>query len=242
MALPHTRATLVHGLQDLGVRSGDLLFAHSSFNSLEPVEGGAGTVVRAVEEVIGPEGLLLMPSFNLVAPERRAATWEIATTPSNVGWLTEFFRRMPGTWRSDHYSHSVAARGRGAAALVADHRRREGYRSPWDLEPWGRTYGTHSPMFRAWKAGGKILMLGVDYVSSTYIHFAEVIYWNRRLELDPTAAYLALNREAIGAFWEREGRLRRGLVGAAECRLFPIQDYVRTLLEEILRDLEPYLT
>ena len=242
MALPHTRAKLVQDLQDLGVGAGDLLFVHSSFKSLGPVEGGAGTVVRALEEAIGPEGLLLMPSFNLVDREKRAATWDLATTPSTVGWLTEFFRRMPGTSRSDHYSHAVAARGRGGAAFVGDHLCREGYRSPWDLEPWGRTYGAHSPMYRAWQAGGKILMMGVDYDTSTYIHLVEVIHWNRWLECDSGAAYQGFKRVGLGAFWERVGRLKRGRVGAAECRLFPIQDYIRTLLEEIERDLEPYLS
>ena len=52
MALPHTRAKLVQDLQGLGIGSGDLLFVHSSFKSLGPVEGGAGTVVRALLEEI----------------------------------------------------------------------------------------------------------------------------------------------------------------------------------------------
>ena len=37
------------------------------------------------------------------------------------------------------------------------------------------SFGTHSPMFRAYKANAKLLMLGVDYNSSTYIHFVEVV-------------------------------------------------------------------
>ena len=44
----HTRETLTHDLKNLGVELGDTLFIHSSFKSLGPVEGGAGTVVNAL--------------------------------------------------------------------------------------------------------------------------------------------------------------------------------------------------
>ena len=54
-------------------------------------------------------------------------------------------------------------------------------RIPVGQPPWGKTYGTHSPMFRAYKTNAKLLMLGVDYESSTYAHLVEVIHWNKRL-------------------------------------------------------------
>jgi aminoglycoside 3-N-acetyltransferase len=239
--IPHTIASLARDLLALGVTPGDLLFIHSSFKSMGPVEGGAGTVVGALEEAVGPKGLILMPSFNLVEGPRRAETWEIETTPSTVGWLTEYFRRMPGTVRSDHYSHSVAARGQGAEEFVSGHCRQEGLRSPWDLEPWGRTYGRHSPMYRAYEAGGKLLMLGVDYTSSTYVHLVEVLLWNRRLAGDSGAPYPGLDRPALGEFWDREGDLRRGSIGDAACRLYSIRAYVDRLLPEVDRNPSLYL-
>ena len=199
------------------------------------------TVVDALEDAVGQEGLILMPSFNLVEGDKRAKTWNIESTPSTVGWLTEFFRRMPDTFRSDHYSHSVAARGKGAKKFVADHLSREGCKSPWDREPWGKTYGSNSPMYRAYQAGGKILMLGVDYNSSTYIHFVEVIHWNKRLEQNPEAKYPGLNRPALGKFWDRVGNLNRGLVGDSNCRLFQIREYIDTLLCKVEKNLDPYV-
>ena len=183
MASKHTKQTLVYDLGALGVEAGDTLFVHSSFKSLGQVEGGAATVVDALENSVGPDGLILMPSFNLTFPfteqAKRAEVWDLATTPSAVGWLTEYFRKMDGTYRSDHHSHSVAARGRSAQEFVGGHRSREGNSSPWDLDGSGKAFGSNSPMFRAYKAGGKILMLGVDYESSTYIHFVETLYWAR---------------------------------------------------------------
>ena len=240
-----TGGRLESDLKELGVSSGDTVFTHSSFRSLGSVEGGAATVVAAMQGCIGPDGLLLMPSFNLVKRARRRDTWDVESTPSTVGWLTEFFRRMPGTFRSDHYSHSVAARGPGAEAFVADHLRREGLPSPWDEDPWGKTYGTHSPMFRAYRANGLLLMLGVDYESSTYCHVVEVLYWDRLRAADPEAGYPVLDRHTLGAFWDADaaadGRLLRGRVGEAECRLFRIGTYVDALLAEVERSPNAYL-
>ena len=233
MTRPHTRQTLAKALDTLGVEPGDLLFIHTSFTSLGPVAGGAETVINALKQAVGTQGLILMPSFNLIDKEKRTEVWNVRTTPSTVGWLTEYFRRMPGTFRSDHPSHSVAARGKGAAAFVSGHLERAGYRSPWDRKGWGRTYGTHSPMSRAYRKNGKLLMLGVDYASSTYVHFVEVVLWNQRRSKDAAAEYPRIDRPAIGAFWDGVGRMRRGPVGDAACRLFRIGDYVDTLLHEV---------
>ena len=242
MKTPYTREKLVQDFTHLGIEQGDTLFIHSSFKSLGPVDGGAGTVISAIEDAIGQEGLILMPTFSLLpSREERVESWDIEKTPSTVGWLTEFFRQMPGTYRSNHYSHAVAARGKGARAFVSEHLRREGYQSPWDHHPWGKTYGTHSPMFRAYKADAKLLMLGVDYQSSTYIHLVEVIHWNKRLTANSQAEYVGLKRPALGAFWDALGELKQGLVGYSTCRLFQIKAYVDTLLAEVERNPEPYV-
>lgn len=242
MKTPYTREKLIQDFSNLGIEKADMLFIHSSFKSLGQVEGGAGTVISALEAVIGQDGLILMPSFNLLpSREERVGFWDVEKTPSTVGWLTEFFRQMPGTYRSDHYSHSVAARGKGAKAFVADHLRCDGYQSPWDYPPWGKTYGTHSPMFRAYKADSKLLMLGVDYQSSTYIHLVEVIYWNKRLTGDAEAGFIGLNRPALGAFWDGLGNLKQSQVGDSDCRLSNIKTYVDTLLAEVERNPKPYI-
>ena len=97
---PYNSCNLTCDLRRLGVEAGDILFVHSSFKSLGPVEGGAESVIKALEDAIGPEGLLLMPSFNLVTWELRPETWDINSTPSTVGWITEQFRQLPGVYLS----------------------------------------------------------------------------------------------------------------------------------------------
>lgn len=225
----------------LGVEKGDVLFVHSSFKSLGPVEGGAAAVIAALENAVGPQGLILMPSFNLKKThEERIATWDIKNAPATTGYITEFFRTMPGTYRSDHYSHSVAARGKGAREFVSGHLRKEGLQSPWDREPWGKSYGEASPMILAYNANGKVLMIGVDYRSSTYIHVMEVRYWNMMLRQDPKAEYRWFKKEEVGAYWDKHGRMSRGRVGDSDCRLFRIRDYVDTMLGLAVDDINTW--
>ena len=99
-----TRESLASDAAGLGIEAGDTIFVHSSLKSIGPVNGGASSVVGALEDVLGHEGLLLMPSFNLLPKggEARAQNWDRNTTPSSAGWITEFFRTMPGTVRHDH--------------------------------------------------------------------------------------------------------------------------------------------
>jgi aminoglycoside 3-N-acetyltransferase len=238
---PYDSGRLVGDLASLGVAHGDVLFVHASFKSLGQIDGGATTVVQSLELALGQAGLLLMPSFNLIGGrDQRAESWDIKTSPSTVGWLTEYFRSMPGTFRSDHYSHSVAARGRGAEAFVADHLSDGGMASPWDRSPWGKTYGADSPMIRAYDRGGKILMIGVDYETSTYCHVVEATYWALRLQDAPAAGFVWLDRDRLGGYWEQNGKLNRGMVGDADCRLIDIRTFVDDLLEAVKADPDAY--
>ena len=82
MKTPYTREKLTQDFTDLGIEKRDTLFIHSSFKSLGPVDSGAGTVISALEEAIGQDGLILMPTFNLQpSREERVASWDVATTP-----------------------------------------------------------------------------------------------------------------------------------------------------------------
>jgi aminoglycoside 3-N-acetyltransferase len=233
--MAHQQLDIELSLQALGVRAGGVLFVHSSYKSLGAVEGGATAVIAALECALGPSGTLLMPSFNMASRNRteRAASWDRDSTPSSVGYLTEYFRRMEGTLRSDHYSHSVAARGRDAAWITGGHEDTAGWISPWDRSPWGRTYGINSPMLRALEKDASVLMLGVDYECVTYSHVAEVCDYNRRLAIAPAAPYLFVNRHVVGEWWDSCGDVARGRVADAECRLFSARAFVERLVAEL---------
>jgi aminoglycoside 3-N-acetyltransferase len=236
-----SQQSLTRDLTALGVRSGDVLFVHSSFKSLGAVEGGAASVIGALIKVLGAEGTLLMPSFNLVGSmEERAARWDIGDTPSSVGYLTEYFRRMPGVLRSDHYSHSVAARGAQADWITRDHLSQRGAPSPWDREPWGRTFGSDSPFARGLEAGVKVLLLGVDYGCLTYVHLVETLHRAARAVGNPLAKHWYVKREVCGAWWEEHGEIARGSIGDAPSLLFFAQSFVEALLAETLQHPQKY--
>ena len=96
-------------------------------------------------------------------------------------------------------------------------------------------------MLKAYDADGKLMMLGVDYTSSTYMHVVVARHWHHRRQTDPDAAYEWIKREALGAYWDSLGRMNRGQLGDADCRLFGIRDFVDTLLEAVEREPDTFL-
>jgi aminoglycoside 3-N-acetyltransferase len=222
----HTRAQLATQLAGV-LDAGDAVFVHSSYKSIGPVDGGAEAVIGAFQDVLTPTGLLVLPSFNLKpkSQDERAASWDPATTPSSVGWLSEYFRLRADVFRSDHYSHAVAAWGAGAADLVAEHGAQTGMRSDWDREPWGRCYGDRSPMLKLMdRPRSQYLFLGVDYTCGTYFHVAEAIRWNETAEGD----WRWIDRRARGEQVEAAGIMRHFTLGDADCRIADIPTFVAT--------------
>ncbi|HEY7707686.1 MAG TPA: AAC(3) family N-acetyltransferase [Gaiellaceae bacterium] len=120
-----TREDIVASLREVGLREGDGVFLHASLSAFGEIEGGSQTVIDALDEVVGAEGLVAMPAFPLVGGTAEYLStdpvFDVRETPSRMGALTERFRTSPGVVRSLHPTHSVAARGPGAEELVAGH-------------------------------------------------------------------------------------------------------------------------
>jgi len=226
-------ADLVAALRDIGLAEGDSVFVHSSFKSLGSIKGGALTVIRALEATVGPSGHVLMPSFHLIARSKRAEMWNHETSPASTGWLTEFFRTLQGTLRSDHYSHSVAVRGPNAADWVSGDRPEQGFASPWDLDLWMRTFGVNSPIYKCYTENSKVLLLGANYDSLTFLNLVEVLDWNKRLEENPGAEFRVIDRDIVGAICDAGGKVRFGTVGLAHCRVFSARELIDDLLARI---------
>jgi aminoglycoside 3-N-acetyltransferase len=111
----HTCDTLRADLLALGIVPGISLLMHSSYKSLGGIEGGAAAFYKTLLDVIGPEGNLIVPSMSFSTVTRENPYFDIRTTPSCVGYLTEFFRtEVPGVKRSFHPTHSCCAIGRDA--------------------------------------------------------------------------------------------------------------------------------
>lgn len=153
-----TFENLVKEFRELGVTKGDVLFIHSSYKSLGGVDGGPQTVIDALLDVIGPEGTLIMPTFNY--DFLKGVAWDFRTTPSQMGVLTELVRTDPRAKRMHHAIYSMSAIGKRADEVAA-HRSNDCF---------GET--TIFKKFRDWDA--KILILGLAYSKSiTFLHHCE---------------------------------------------------------------------
>lgn len=156
-----TREQLLEGIASCGIRGGDLLVVHSSLRAVGWIEGSPLTLIRAFQDLLGPRGTLVMPTFSFNLQEWSLGPFDPLRTPSRVGRLTEVFRRQPGVVRSLHPTHSVAAWGRRARGIVSV--------VPEIHEP----LGPGSPLDLARELGAKIMLLGVGQNRNSTVHLAE---------------------------------------------------------------------
>lgn len=155
-----TFENLVEGFRRLGVEEGDTLLVHSSYKSLGPVDGGPQTVIRALEAALGTdgEGTLIMPTFNF--DFNKGEPWDVRTTPSKMGVLTELVRLDPRAKRVFHPFYSFAVLGKHAEMLGSLR-----YKS---------AYERNSVFGKLRDLDGKIMVIGLSYNDSmTFFHHIE---------------------------------------------------------------------
>lgn len=158
-----TKADIVAGLRALGLEPGAMVQVHSSLSSFGYVPGGAEEVVDALLEAVGPEGTVMVPTFNHGARRAFDSADEIfdrESTRSVNGAITEAVRLRPEAHRSLHPTHPYAAIGPAAEWLTCEH-----------LEL--KTFDARSPLGKLTSSGGKVCMLGVGMNACTAAHVAE---------------------------------------------------------------------
>lgn len=243
---PITIKDISDDLLALGVRKGMTLLVHSSLKSVGGwIVGGPEAVILALEDVLGDEGTLVMPtqSANLTDPKTWGNPpadpkwWDLIresmppydpdlTVTSGMGIIPEVFRKQEGVIRSRHPHVSFAARGRDAEALMQSH-------------PLDHSLGEASPLARLYEAGAYVLMLGSGYGNNTSFHLSEYrTDWAgkkvvtahapvRRMQgITKWEAFQDINYhsddfEAIGASFEAQcpDAYKHGRVGKADCVL-----------------------
>jgi aminoglycoside 3-N-acetyltransferase len=175
----HTGHSLAGDLRRLGLRSGDTVLVHSSLRALGFVPGGPQAVVQALQDVVGVDGTVVVPTqtpdnsdpagwSRPPVPEDwwpviRAHTpaYEPGVTPSRgMGALAEQVRTWPGARRSAHPQTSFAALGARAEEVVSVH----------DLDS---RCGERSPLATLERLGARVLLLGAGFGSCTAFHLAE---------------------------------------------------------------------
>jgi aminoglycoside 3-N-acetyltransferase len=173
-----TRDRLAEDLRRLGLRPGAVAMVHTRMSALGWVVGGSEAVVRALLDVLGPDGTLaayaswqehVYHASDWPAEHREAylaappvfdpATGEAAR---DHGRIPERVRTWPGAARSVHPEASVVAVGARASWLCAEH-------------PIDDGYGPRSPFARLVEAGGQVLLLGAPLETVTLLHHAEAL-------------------------------------------------------------------
>lgn len=151
---------LREALKKEGIKKGGILFVQSSLNRFYNFKGTAMDVLLLLEEIVGPEGTLAMPSFPGYSNDG-PFLFDVRKTPARTGLLCELFRRRPGVIRSLNPSQPTCAIGPMARELLSEHH----------LSPF--TCGERSPLAKIVKYGGQILGLGLPPGYTTLYHVLE---------------------------------------------------------------------
>lgn len=153
-----TKNDLVVGFKKTGLTAGDVVLVHSSYKSLGPVDGGPQAVVDALLEALTPTGTLIIPTFNFNF--NKGEPWDVRTTPSHMGALTEIVRMNPESRRVFHPFYSFAILGQ-----LKDELTKVRYRD---------SYGPDSIFMQLRKLDAKIMVIGLSYTHSmTFFHHIE---------------------------------------------------------------------
>jgi aminoglycoside 3-N-acetyltransferase len=258
-----SRAELADDFRALGVSPGDVVMVHASVRSVGGIAGGPDQIHLAIKDAITEAGTLIMyascPDYyddvgRGVYPgstERELLYKMPAFDPLTAraardnGTLVEFFRSYPGTAVNNHVAR-FAVWGAQAAHLIAE-------------QPWDFAFGRGSALERFVELGGKILMIGCDHDTVTFLHYAEHILdapgmriatfevpwlengervWKEMKEIDTSGSgahpnwpdrFFALIVNKYLARTQNRG----GRVGHAHCFLFDARGLLELALDEM---------
>ena len=239
-----------------GVPRGAVVIVHSSVSAFGHVHGGAAAIVEALLRRLGDTGTLVAPTFTpqvadphpraagigdpRVDDARRGVPLFHDALPTPMGMVPNAVLAHPDRLRSRHPQASVAAIGRHAAEITADH-------------PLAYALGKDSPFDRMYCLGAYILLLGVGHNRNSFLHYAESLVPQHRRKLrrfpltvrderlwaevpdvgDDNSTYFP----RLGAEAEAAGLVRTRTIGAAACRLMeavPFVDAARLRLNQLL--------
>jgi aminoglycoside 3-N-acetyltransferase len=175
----YSRQDLADGFRRLGVAPGDTLMVHASVRAVGEVAGGPDQIHLALKDALTDDGTLLMyascPAYfdevgrgNLTPDQEREVLEKLpafdpltARAQRENGVLVEFLRTYPGSMVNAHVARFVAW-GRDARDLLSS-------------QPWNYAFGKGSALDRFVGRDGRILLLGCDHDTVTFLHYVEHI-------------------------------------------------------------------
>lgn len=193
-----TSADIAAAVRTAGVVAGDTLLVHSSMKSMGYVDGGPAAVISGLESVLGKEGTLVFPTLSQKDFKNSYRTWYM-DKPSDVGLLTEYFRKQMYVYRSNQATHSVAARGVNAYELTFEHTAHGPHICPFG----SYAFSDSSPWAKLEALDGKVLLLGVNMRSNTLKHMVEGRYVEALLNGIPDPLKRAALQDEVARFDRR---------------------------------------
>ncbi len=173
----YSRDELAQDFRNLGIAPGDTVMVHASVRAVGRVAGGPDQIHLALKDALTDSGTLMMyascPQYydevgrgHLTPAEEREILEKLpafdartARSARDNGTLVEFLRTWPDTSVNDHVCR-FAAWGRHADRLLAG-------------QPWSYAYGHGSALERLMELDGRILLLGCDHDTVTFLHYTE---------------------------------------------------------------------
>ena len=154
------RETAAEDFRKLGLKAGDTVLVQSGFKNFKAIEGGPRALIEALLLALGPEGTLIMPTFNFSDFGEKKLYSKKNTRPQ-TGLLTEIFSEWEGHTRVYHPIHGFALVGKRAQDWAKKIHNQSSFE---DASLFGELYRTNA----------KIMLLGVSYrVGFSFFHYIE---------------------------------------------------------------------
>lgn len=164
-------------INDFGIKKGDNLIISSSFGNLN-ADFSPHELVELLQEIVGKEGNIVMPFYppgNSYEWAASGKVFDMQTTPSSMGVLTQIFSEMPNVYKSIHPTKAVVAWGKNAQDIIRGH---ENSKTPFY---WDSPYG--------WLLKNKSISLGLGLKNIPIFHSFEDIILENKLSLYQADSY-----------------------------------------------------
>ena len=220
------RERLAQDIRGLGLGHGDVVLVHSSLKAVGWIEPAPSALVEAFRDVLGADGTLVAPTL-VPALRGLRPLFDLRESPSEMGTFTEIVRKWPGALRSDHPTHSVAAIGRLAGAITANHGQAHGPNSPWGP----KALGFDTPWDRLREMNAWVLLLGVGFNRCTILHHAQARYKQEHQGVTKHTPWPDFDFTLMGEYLESTGLVNTGAIGNAQCKLVRAGDVIEAAVE-----------
>lgn len=227
----------IKAFKRIGIQNGMALEVHSSLSSFGYVEGGAETVIEALQECVGETGSIFMPALRLSPP------MELSEEDKNMG-ITVKIKVLPADApRTDMGIIADTFRQRADVITGEGIIRTSGWgQHAEEAAKGGLDYVMHH--------GGKALLLGVDIYKLTAMHYVEGIMPKEisdifepdeevRRKYPANEWFIETGEPPVKAWYiiqdmaYRKGLIQDGYIGKCKYMFFNIWDVVSLYQKEL---------